>query len=72
MMTATVIDLDSRRRVWRVVKGRCRCCQAQAISTQPQGCPLDHAECHSCGAFAFAVTHYEVQGKLVPRMEALS
>ena len=72
MMTAQVIQLDSRRKVWRVVKGRCRCCQAEAVASQHKSCPLDHAECHACGAYAFAVTHYEVQGKLVPRMEALS
>ncbi len=72
MMSAQVIHIDSRRPVWRVIKGSCRNCHAQAVSAQPMSCPLDHAECHSCGAFAFAVTHYEVDGKLVPRFEALS
>lgn len=72
MMPAQVIDLDSRRKIWRVVKGHCRSCHAEAVSVQPQGCPLDHSECHACGAYAFAVTHYEVGGKLVPRLEALS
>jgi hypothetical protein len=72
MMAATVIDLDSRRKVWRVIKGHCRSCHAEAVSAMEQGCPLDHAECFACGAYAFAVTHYEVAGKLVRRMEALS
>lgn len=72
MMAAQVIDLASRRRLWRVVKGHCRACHAEAVASQEQGCPLDHAECYACGAYAFAVTHYEVGGKLVPRMEVLA
>lgn len=72
MMAAQIIDLDSRRKVWRVVKGHCRACHAEAVSAMEQGCPLDHAECYACGAYAFAVTHYEVGGKLVRRMEALA
>lgn len=71
-MAAQVIDLDSRRKVWRVVTGECRSCHARAVSVQHEGCPLDHAECHACGAYAFAVTHYDIAGKLVPRLEALS
>lgn len=72
MMSAQVIDLDSRRKVWRVVTGECRSCRSRARAAQPETCPLDHAECHACGAYAFSVTHFDIAGKLVPRFEALS
>lgn len=72
MMTAQVIDLDSRRKIWRVVKGHCRACHAESVSAQHVMCPLDHAECFACGAYAFAVTHYSVRGEWAPRLEALS
>jgi hypothetical protein len=72
MMTAVVIDLDSRRIIWRGVKGHCLSCHVDFVTVQPTGAPLDHAECLACGAYAFAVTHYSEAGKFVPRMEALS
>lgn len=72
MMTATVIDLDSRRMVWRVVKGHCVSCHAEALRAQTGGDPPDGDSCHECGAYAFTVTHLVSRGKLTPRSQALS
>jgi len=72
MMTAQVIDLDSRRRIWRVVKGHCRACHAEALRVQLASAPPAGDSCHECGAYAFAVTHHVSRGKLTPRSEALS
>ena len=72
MMTAQVIDLDSRRRIWRVVKGHCRSCHAEALRVQLRGEAPDADSCHECGAYAFTVTHLMSRGKLTPRSQALS
>jgi uncharacterized membrane protein len=70
-MTAQVVDLESRRRVWRVVKVRCRCCHAEAVSTQHMSCPPDTAECHACGARAVSITHYLRGDHFEPRLDML-
>ncbi len=72
MMTAQVIDLDSRRIVWRLVKACCQSCHHSDVVMQEQGYPFDHAACPECGAYAWCVTHFRRDGKFVPRMEALS
>lgn len=56
MMTAQVIDLDSRRRIWRVVAGYCRACHAEATRLRLASDPTRGIECHECGAYAFDVT----------------
>ncbi len=56
MMTATVIDLDSRRKVWRVSAGHCRSCHAEATRFQLATDPHVGIECHECGAYAFDIT----------------
>lgn len=72
MMTAQVIDLNGRRRPWRMVIAQCQSCHAQDVVMQGQDCPLDNCECPECGAFAWCVTHFRRAGKFVSRMEALS
>ncbi len=71
-MTAQVIDLDSRRIVWRLVKACCQACHHSDVTMQEQGYPLDNAACPECGAYAWRVTHLRRDGKFVPRTEALS
>lgn len=56
MMTATVIDLDSRRRIWRVSAGHCRSCHAEATRLRLSSDPVVGIECHECGAYAFDIT----------------
>ncbi len=71
-MPAQVIDLDSRRRPWRMVIAQCQACHARDVVMQEEGSPLDNRECPECGAFAWGVTHFRRAGKFVSRMEALS
>lgn len=56
MMTAQVIDLDSRRKIWRVSAGHCRACHAEATRFQLASDPVVGIECHECGAYAFDIT----------------
>lgn len=56
MMTAQVIDLNSRRKVWRVSAGHCRACHAEATRVQLATDPSVGIECHECGAYAFDIT----------------
>ena len=72
---ADVVDLDAYRDqleaekpVWRVCKGKCKDCGAEAVSVQHQECPLDNTECPKFGTWGFCVTHFEVDGELVPRL----
>jgi hypothetical protein len=67
-----LIHLDDHRPVWRVVKGKCRACGAEAVSTQHKECPADDTECPKCPANQWCVTHYEVSGAFVPRLEAVA
>jgi hypothetical protein len=55
-MPATVIDLDSRRRIWRVGAGHCRACHAEATRMQLASDPSVGIECLECGAYAFDLT----------------
>lgn len=55
MMAAMVIDLDSRRRIWRVTAGSCRACHAEATRMLLATDPTLGIECHECGAYAFDV-----------------
>jgi len=74
---SNIIDLDVFRDmrdadlpVWRICKGACKACGKIAVSTMHEECPLDNTEC-SCGQWAFCVTHFEVDGEFVPRLEVV-
>lgn len=67
-MTAAVVDLDAHR-PHLVVQERCRECGHSCIGTIPEEAPRDALECGGCGRMTSAVTHYERDGELHPRLE---
>jgi hypothetical protein len=67
-----VIELDEfRGGGWIVAKCVCRLCGADCVSGMPAEAPRDSLECLRCGEMTMSVTHYERDGELIPRMEAV-
>lgn len=71
-MMSQVIGIQDNSAVWRVTRGRCRACGVVAVAVQHMDCPKDSAECPACRARQFAVTDYELDGRLYPRLGALN
>ncbi len=69
-MSAAVVDLDAHR-PHLVIQERCRECDYSCIGVIPEEAPRDALECAKCGKMTSAVTHYERDGELYPRLESL-
>lgn len=69
---SNVVELDDYRGGgWIVAKCTCRLCEATCVSAMPAEAPRDSLECLRCGEMTMSITHYERDGELFPRLEAV-
>jgi len=69
-MAAEIIDLETWRAVWIVVREACRACGHRSVSIVHGKADMDRLECSRCHEMASGVTHWiQEDGSSVPRLD---